>query len=144
MSLRQQFSLLPNIEALWNFSCAVQKGGARVQFLLFEKQPRGIKKPQQIHMVLGWAEGDYHYFVPLQCCLRQKMSVVCCPRGFEPPNPSWWRPLWSVTVRPKRNKFWKSLLIERKIYIVQVLTSPRHCALKGPTGWGVFKLWPDF
>lgn len=145
MSLSQQFSLLPNIEALWNFSCAVQKGGAPSSIFVVRKTAKRHKKaPTDTYGIgLGWGRLN-HYFVPLHCCLRQKMSVVCCPRGFEPPNPSWWRPLWSVTVRPKRNKFWKSLLIERKIYIVQVLTSPRHCALKGPTGWGVFKLWPDF
>ena len=77
MSLSQQFSLLPNIEALWNFSCAVQKGGARVQFLLFEKQPRGIKKPQQIHMVLGWAERET---LSLFCATSLLFTTknVCC------------------------------------------------------------------
>ena len=87
MSLRQQFSLLPNIEALWNFSCAVQKGGARVQFLLFEKQPRGIKKPQQIHMVLGWAEGDLITILCHFIVVYDKKCLLCAVReDLNPPT----------------------------------------------------------
>ena len=88
MSLRQQFSLLPNIEALWNFSCAVQKGGAPSSIFVVRKTAKRHKKaPTDTYGIgLGWA-GD---FITILChfiVVYDKKCLLCAVReDLNPPT----------------------------------------------------------